>query len=212
MLNNLKQYSALCLFGFIGILNAYAADNMNVINDVPVVYKWDKPGIPHKDWIHEGVEDLEDITGQCQMCDKKYIRYLHTVSHDEYDNLEVGRDCAEKMCEDYANPKQRERNVKNAAQRARRAAEREAAVREDARRRAAEREAAAREDVRRNWLNLAYWRATPKGGYSRKLGDAWITIFKKELKWKYVFKNNFSPPYGSVQQAILDSYNQYLNR
>ena len=58
--------------------------------------KWNKPGIPHKGWTHVIVEDLEDIIGVCDMCDKTGIRYLHTVSHDDYENLTVGCSCAEK--------------------------------------------------------------------------------------------------------------------
>lgn len=104
MLNYLKQYFALCLIGFIGIFNSFAADNMDIVKDVRAVYKWNKPGIPHKGWTHKSVKDLNHATGECGMCDKQSIRYLHTVSHDEWKDLQVGCDCAEKMCEDYINP------------------------------------------------------------------------------------------------------------
>lgn len=168
--------------------------------DMETEGKWNKPGIPHKGWTHQGVEDLKDITGVCEMCDKKRIRYLHSVSHDDWEDLVVGRDCAEKMCEDYVNPKKREAQTKTAARR-------EAEQRQIA----AIREAQIVENAKRNWLDISKWRQTPKGGYSRRIDQEWLNIFKQGNNWKYVFRNQFSMPYPTIQEAIQATYDLCLN-
>ena len=58
--------------------------------------RWNKPGIPHSGWSYIGVFDLGEPTGNCGMCNNS-IRYVHTVNHAEYGELEVGVQCAEKM-------------------------------------------------------------------------------------------------------------------
>lgn len=60
---------------------------------------WSK-SIPRKGWIYEGdVNDLESVTGKCQMCDHP-IRYEHLITHPEYGQLKVGSQCAMKMSEE----------------------------------------------------------------------------------------------------------------
>lgn len=87
---------------------------------------WDKEGIPHKGWVcvemvdlGEGLEDLdaEERKGYyetCEMCSQEGVRFVHVMEHPEYDGqLRVGYKCAEKMENDYINPKSRETNLKN---------------------------------------------------------------------------------------------------
>lgn len=189
-----KIYKSYFVIFFIGIIfptSIYSAEEMGTEG------KWNKPGIPHRGWTHEGVEDLKDITGVCEMCDKTRIRYLHNVSHDEYDNLTVGRDCAEKMCNDYENPKKREAATKKANRQ-----------REIQERREIER----LNQIRRDWLDLTKWRTTSKGGYSRKIGHEWVNVFQKDQNWKYVFQNQFSGSYINLQAAIQGTYDQYINK
>lgn len=38
---------------------------------------WDQPGVPHKGWVCVGLEDLEAPDGDCEMCGKEAIRYVH---------------------------------------------------------------------------------------------------------------------------------------
>jgi hypothetical protein len=50
------------------------------------------------------------------MCGNERIRYVHTMTHSNYSEpLDVGCICAEKMSDDYVNPKKRERVLRNAA-------------------------------------------------------------------------------------------------
>ena len=52
------------------------------------------------------------------MCEVQEIRYVHHMQHPDYpDELEVGCVCAGRMEENYERPRQRERNLKNAARR-----------------------------------------------------------------------------------------------
>lgn len=88
--------------------------------------KWDKKGVPHKGWqcndmidLGEGLEGLEvderkDYYETCQMCNQEGIRFVHIMEHPNYsDQLRVGYKCAEKMEDDYVNPKSRESELRN---------------------------------------------------------------------------------------------------
>ncbi len=84
--------------------------------------RWNQEGIPHKGWRYVGVEDVcegavgddERVYEQCQMCRNDRIRYVHILTHPEFDGeIRVGCDCASKMTDDYVNPQQRERDLKN---------------------------------------------------------------------------------------------------
>lgn len=83
--------------------------------------RWNKEGIPHKGWRYIGIEDLaersfdDDIPyEQCEMCGNEKIRYVHILTHPEYDGeLRVGCDCASRLTDDYINPRQHETDLKN---------------------------------------------------------------------------------------------------
>ncbi|MFA0963253.1 hypothetical protein AB9P05_15730 [Roseivirga sp. BDSF3-8] len=87
---------------------------------------WTRAGIPRKGWALEGVIDIRE-EGQpvedteyetCMMCGNEKIRYVHLLSHPSVDDeFRVGCVCAEKLTEDYKNPKQKERELKNIARR-----------------------------------------------------------------------------------------------
>jgi hypothetical protein len=57
---------------------------------------WNKLGIPRTDWTYLAEDDLGDRSGSCGMCGTR-IRYVVTVIHKEYGELEVGRQCAGKL-------------------------------------------------------------------------------------------------------------------
>lgn len=87
---------------------------------------WKQKGIPHKGWTLEDVIDIRE-NGQdewetdyetCMMCGKEKIRFVHILSHPEVDNeFRVGCQCAQRMTDDYVNPEQRERKLRNRANR-----------------------------------------------------------------------------------------------
>lgn len=90
--------------------------------------RWNKEGIPHKGWRYVDVEDVcEGVVGdeervyeQCQMCRNERIRYVHILQHPEFDGMiRVGCDCASKMTDDYVNPQQREKDLRNRVNRKR---------------------------------------------------------------------------------------------
>ena len=81
--------------------------------------RWNKRDIPHKGWKYIGIEDIgEDLYPwekiryeQCEMCGKEKIRYVHILSHPEFDGeLRVGCDCALKMIDSYVDPRENERD------------------------------------------------------------------------------------------------------
>ena len=78
--------------------------------------RWDIKGIPHKGWNCVEVVDMEDDDNVCEMCGNERIRYAHMMVHPDYPRtLMVGCVCAEKMLEDYINPRKKQSEVKNMA-------------------------------------------------------------------------------------------------
>lgn len=87
---------------------------------------WKHKDIPHKGWSLLDVIDVrednqpEDKTEyeSCMMCGNEKIRYVHIVEHFEVnETLRVGCVCAEKMTNDYHNPKRLEQKLRNRASR-----------------------------------------------------------------------------------------------
>lgn len=77
---------------------------------------WNQKGVPHKGWYNQGYEDLEQATHVCDMCGKEQIRYVHTMYHPLVeDYFKVGKDCAEKLTEDYVTPKKQIKLMKKKA-------------------------------------------------------------------------------------------------
>ena len=65
-----------------------------------------------------GIDDLEEPSQLCEMCESVEIRYVHVMEHPDYDGqLQVGCVCAEHMEEDYKRPREREKRLKRAARR-----------------------------------------------------------------------------------------------
>lgn len=88
--------------------------------------EWSVPGIPHKGWECVAVIDLADECcdgddieyEQCEMCGNEKIRFVHIMRHPEWsDELHVGCVCAEKMTDDYVNPRRVEKELRNRAAR-----------------------------------------------------------------------------------------------
>lgn len=80
--------------------------------------KWVQPGVPHKGWTCVDLDDLGVPDAVCEMCETQEIRYVHYMQHRDYPAvLGVGCVCAEYMEQDYEAPRQRERNLVNAARR-----------------------------------------------------------------------------------------------
>ena len=87
---------------------------------------WDMPGVPHKGWRLIDVYDIggDDSTQEeisyatCEMCGHERIRYVHVLEHNDYHGpVEVGCVCAEKLTDDYVNPRAREKRLKSEAAR-----------------------------------------------------------------------------------------------
>lgn len=91
---------------------------------------WNQADIPHKGWclidvidIHANVQHADEDEAEfekCMMCGQEKIRYVHIVKHSKIDKeFRVGCVCAEKMTDDYLNPKLKQRELKNKATRRR---------------------------------------------------------------------------------------------
>lgn len=75
-----------------------------------VGYGWSTPGLPHRGWDCEYVTDLEEPEGECEMCGKIGVRYIHHMVHEDYPlEVEAGCVCASKMELDASAAARRER-------------------------------------------------------------------------------------------------------
>lgn len=64
---------------------------------------------------------FEAPDGSCQMCGREEIRFLHHMSQPQFpEGLDLGGVCAEKMEDDYVNPRRREQDLRNVAGRGKR--------------------------------------------------------------------------------------------
>lgn len=85
-------------------------------------------GFPHKGWELVTVYDINpegelsyDQYPTCEFCGIATIRYIHVLEHPTFSEpVEVGCDCAQTLTEDYVNPKERERKVRNQSSRRKR--------------------------------------------------------------------------------------------
>lgn len=67
------------------------------------------------------MEDLQEPSAICEMCETQEIRYAHAMTHRDYaGELHVGCVCAEKMEDDYTGPRLREKALRSAAGRKKR--------------------------------------------------------------------------------------------
>jgi len=80
--------------------------------------KWSQAGVPHRGWTCLDVQDLEEPSAICGMCETAEVRYVHCMQHADYPEvLEVGCVCAEHMEQDYVGPHRREQSLKTLARR-----------------------------------------------------------------------------------------------
>jgi len=131
--------------------------------------RWNKADVPHKGWKHIGIEDLgEDVYPgeeiryeQCEMCGNEKIRYVHILTHPEFDGeLRVGCDCASNLINDYVNPREQERNYRN------------------------------RTNRRTTFLRQEWTRKPETGNYSLRYKGEYITIMKSKygVGWGVIFR------------------------
>ncbi len=80
--------------------------------------KWREPGFPHKGWTCVSVQDLEEPTHTCQVCESSAVRYVHWLTHPDYEQqLGAGCVCAGHLTEDLAGAQDREKRALNIARR-----------------------------------------------------------------------------------------------
>ena len=149
---------------------------------------WNKADIPHKGWVLVDVYDVREEAQsvantsyeQCMMCNNERIRFVHVVSHPDYsESLKVGCICAEKMTNDYVNPKRKEKSLRNKAQR------------------------------RINWLKKEWSINKSGNLYLRVKGDyVLIFQDKKTKKYKCLINETFGQKlFDTIEQAKVGAFN-----
>lgn len=157
---------------------------------------WNKEGIPHKGWHCIDIEDLADLVDgteeipyeQCEMCGNERIRFVHLMQHPDYPHeLRVGCVCAEKMSDDYVNPRKAEDTLRKRASR------------------------------RKNFNNKEWRFNPEKQTYSKKYKGEYITIkksrygnfgifFANERFWNYNGKKFYS--FESAERAAFEIFEE----
>lgn len=131
----------------------FYGDHMNAKREHTGRGKWAMHGVPKKGWSCVDVEDLEEPSETCGMCESVEIRYVHCMEHPEYpDTLRVGCVCAEHMEQDYVRPKEREKKLRLSAAR------------------------------RKRWRDRE-WRTSAKGNSFLNVQDYNLTVFKDPKGW-----------------------------
>ena len=74
---------------------------------------WDDPNVPKKGWVCVDVIDLGQPVGECGMCGKEDIRYVHIMRHENHQSIGAGCVCAGKMEGNTEAAKERENALKN---------------------------------------------------------------------------------------------------
>ncbi|MCL1794835.1 MAG: UvrD-helicase domain-containing protein [Oscillospiraceae bacterium] len=74
---------------------------------------WDDPNVPKKGWVCVDVIDLGRPVGECGMCGKEDIRYVHIMKHENHQSIGAGCVCAGKMEGSAEAAKERENSLKN---------------------------------------------------------------------------------------------------
>lgn len=157
---------------------------------------WNKEGIPHKGWHCIDVEDLAELVDgteeipyeQCEMCGNERIRFVHLMQHPDYPHeLRVGCVCAEKMSDDYVNPRKAEDTLRKRASR------------------------------RKNFNNKEWRFNPEKQTYSKKYKGEYITIkksrygnfgiyFANKSFWNYNGKKIYS--FESAERAAFEIFEE----
>lgn len=121
--------------------------------------KWSQVGVPQRGWTCVGIEDLDEPSQFCEMCESVEIRYAHFMEHPDYpETLSVGCVCAEHMENDYVRPREREKKLKGAARR------------------------------RKTWANRV-WSQSAKGNRYINTDGFNITVFKSGKAWALSVSN-----------------------
>ena len=142
---------------------------------------WKRDDVPHSGWYCVGMIDLGAPVGVCRMCGHQIIRYVHIMKHDQfYRTIGAGCICAEKMEGEAPTAKKREQEFK---------------------RRLARRETFLKHKLRRSRQGNEFMKY--KGNLITLLPDK----FKKD-HYKTVVNGEFSKPYPTKQEALLDAFDR----
>ncbi|MDH5718875.1 MAG: hypothetical protein OEZ22_14710 [Spirochaetia bacterium] len=121
--------------------------------------KWSQLGVPHKGWRCIEIEDSEELSCNCEMCESQPIRYIHHMNHTDYPEiLKVGCVCAGHMEGNLIAAKKRDDFMKS------------------------------RNSKRKRWLSRK-WKTSSRGNEYIKVDGYLVTIYEKNTEWKGVVKD-----------------------
>lgn len=151
---------------------------------------WEDPTVPKFGWTCDYVVDLKEDDncdfedyGDCWMCGRESIRFVHHLSHARYsDVIETGCICAGKLTGDEQGAKERETKLRNKAKR------------------------------RSNWLTRS-WKLSAKGNPRLKVGGVYVTVYRKGKGYSYSIDSAFADEtYPTEDSAKLAAFEKWWER
>ena len=94
-------------------VSLYNAPPQILFDNEERVNLWNDPNVPKKGWVCIDVIDLGAPFGECGMCGKEDIRYVHIMRHEQHQSIGSGCVCAGNMESDANASKERENTLKN---------------------------------------------------------------------------------------------------
>ena|SRR3990167_3047075 len=142
--------------------------------------------LPRKGWVLQGADDLGELRGSCDWCGTQ-IRYVHFINHKDNDlSFGVGCICAERLTEDYVNPKLREKNFKKQV------------------------------SCLKSWMKSPRWKVSKKGGIFRRDKSLFIYLRPIEKGFKIRIGNIWGRKIYSSREAairaVFDGFRWAVNK
>lgn len=134
--------------------------------------------LPQFGWKCVKYIDTDDICETCQMCGTEEIRYLHYMAHpDVPDIIEVGRLCAARLSGDLKGAEDREKILKNIANR------------------------------KKRWLTRKWNISQKGNHFLRMQGNHLLVFETKNSDFSYAINGNFSSKfYKTMDEAKMDLF------
>ncbi len=137
---------------------------------------WIRDDVPNTGWECEGITDLGEPLGVCQMCGRQIIRYEHHMTHPQYGNLDVGCICAGKMEGNIERAKQREQDFKN------------------------------KEARRQNFMNRKWKQSKNNNSYLKIKNHLIVLYYsERNHNWKYSLDNSFCLDVFSTRKETMNA-------
>ena len=143
---------------------------------------WKRDDVPHAGWECEGIEDLGEPAGICEMCGYQIIRYAHHMYHKDYGRLVAGCVCAGKMEGNIEAARKREADLKG------------------------------RQSRQARFYQRAWKRSQKGNEYLKINGNLVVLYQLPNRRWKYSLNNQFGKDSYESRDKVLKAVFEELEK